>query len=726
MKKQTREEAKIHIYVSPDGSDNNSGKIEEPLSTISAAIKASRGQNAPVTVSIFPGRYFINSTLEITEADSNLTIEAYDNGDVYLDGGVIISPDDVRPISPETAERIIDRTAVGHIVEVDLRPYRTKRGIYGTRGFRRSYQNAPNELFVNGKPYSVTSYPKYGTPPLNLTDEMIVSSGSSPYNGEFDMRPGIIRAFTDRLRKWEYADDAYLTGYFGSSYADDTVKISDIDTDEKTITTALPHLFSFSGGDGHNIRVINLLEEMSQPGEYFIDTENEILYFYPDSDISSSLIQLSSFDRVIMSIENAKNVTVSGITFENSRNSGIYIEGGAGVKIENCTFRNLGILGIQIGCGATPMPEGRHTAHGVRASDVPTPVNFSRNMGSWHEYLYEFAAWNNNGGKNHLIRNCVFCDTGAGGILLSGGDRKTLTPGGNTVDNCTFFRNNRLNRTYCGAVNIMGVGNSVVHCDISELPSVAVYLHGNDHNISYNKIHNVVKEVSDMGAVYMGRDCTEVGNKIHHNFFYDIATDYESGWGISAIYIDDNAIYNAVYSNFFYRVISNGKANFSVIQFNKGGMTSVCNNFFIDCNCNCIPKVPDNGYTVMHTDPLFISRCRTGSPEDFHGVDILSSAWRKAYPYLAETYKKNYNAGCLYYNNHFMNGNGYNMFENVGNLDFRLTGNAAENLRNKKSDAEINDPVMGIENTRVPYSVPDFENIGTVKSGISSNERQNG
>ena len=50
-----------------------------------------------------------------------------------------------------------------------------------------------------------------------------------------------------------------------------------------------------------------------------------------------------------------------------TRGSGIYIEGGTGNCIAGCTLRNLGIVGVQIGQGASPLPDGRHDAHHLAA-----------------------------------------------------------------------------------------------------------------------------------------------------------------------------------------------------------------------------------------------------------------------------------------------------------------------------------------------------------------------
>ena len=721
-KKKKTEPARKAFFVATDGNDQNQGTLDAPFATLDTAIAMSRMSTEPTTVFIRGGRYFLTSTVELNEKDSGLIICAYEDEEVILDGGAVLDPSDLTLLSTEEKKRIIDMNARERIFKINIKPYRLSKGIYGTRGFRRAYVNAPNELFVDGETYTVTSYPRRDEEPIYITEKNLVDAGSRPYDKDFTLRPAKIKIPSEKAKAWKGADDAYICGYFGSSYADDAIKLKEINDADSTVTTTLPHIYSFTAGDGHHYRILNLLEEISRPGEYYVDTQNDILYLYPKKNLSMSLIQISSLDRVMMSVENATNIKIQGIIFENGRNSGLYIEGGDGVSVEGCTFRNLGVLGIQIGCGATAMPEGRHTAHGERDGGVPTPVNLSRNMGNWHEFLYEFAAWNNNGGKNHRIVNCKIYDTGAGGMLLSGGDRKSLTPAHNTVYNCYFARNNRLNRTYAGAINVMGVGNVITHCEIEDLPSVAIYLHGNDHEISYNRIHNVVKEVSDMGAFYMGRDPSEVGNVIHNNFFYDIMSSYTKGFGITALYFDDQAIYNAAYANVFYRVNTQGTYNFDVIHTNMGGMVSVSSNYFIDCACNPTAKYSGNAYMDMNKRPLFMKRVHTKDPNDFSGVDVTSSVWKKKYPYLYRTYKYNYNAGTLYYNNEYINladrygkdvrGEG---FVSVKDKNFKLTDKETSARRTHKSEVYVTDPVLGYKNELVPFIIPDFENMGMIE-----------
>lgn len=87
---------------------------------------------------------------------------------------------------------------------------------------------------------------------------------------------------------------------------------------------------------------------------------------------------------------------------------------------------------------------------------------------------------------------------------MGGGDRKTLQAGNNIVSNCLFHANNRIAKSYRPAVHITGVGNRIVHCEMYDSPSMAILMHGNNHLIENNYIHDVCLEVEDQGAFYYG------------------------------------------------------------------------------------------------------------------------------------------------------------------------------------------------------------------------------
>lgn len=700
------------VYVNCNAAQGGDGSFDTPFTSVCEAKEYVKNisEDEDITVYIMGGRYRFEDTLRFNQSDRKCTYTSYNGEKVYFDGGVVIDNQRVRKTTDENVlERIINEYSRDNVYEIDLSYLNLELGEYGDRGFRRPYIPAPNELFINSKPFKITEYPKDSY--IQITK--VLDSGSIPRQGDFTVKGGVIGFDTDRGKKWEKADDAYISGFFGTCYSDDTLKIEKIDSENKTIKTVLPSTNGFTAVSEHRWKIINLLEELSEPGEYYTDRKNKKLYFIPEDNIDNAMIQLSVLETPILSFINASGITFDGIIFENSRGSGVYIEGGESVSITNSVFRNLGIVAVQIGQGTTSLPHGMTNCHGGYDHEKIKIHPVSEKIGSWHEYIYEYAAFDGNGGKNHLISYCDIYNIGAGGVLLGGGDRKKLVPANNMVSN-THIRNvNRLDLTYKGAVNIWGVGNVISHCELEDLDGFAVYIHGNDHLIEYTRIHNVANAISDGAAIYMGRDPSEVGNKIKYNFIYDIKNPHSYDmYGFSAIYFDDNAIYNEVYGNYFYDVVQKGRFFFSLIHWNNGGMTTVANNIVIDCYPGLDPNSYDTGYKRMHEDELFVQRI-TAADDDMRGVDITSDIWRKKYPYLYDTYTKNYNHTTQYYNN-FVCCNQYHNFvdENPSHLNFKLRKDSY--LRGKFA-SNVCDRVRGIDGETVKFEVVDFDSIGIIK-----------
>lgn len=666
-----------------------------------------------VVIVLEEGRYHFSRGL-VMENVKNVKFKA-SGGKVLFDGGVVIPTDRVKPLTDTAVlDRIIEKDAHSHLVEIDLSGMGIVYASYGNRGFRRPYVPAPNELFADGRPMIVAGYPKEGNPMIPL--KTVVDSGSSPYDCDFSRRPGIIKYEGDRPSYWTKAKDLYISGLFNWSYADDTLEVAEINAESRIITTKSPHLAGFKASSYTAWRAINLLEEISCPGEYYVDKEKDKIYFFPPRDFNSSLLQLSVLGEPMVSMYSCENVTFEGIVFENSRGTGCYIEGGRNCLLKDCVFHNLGMLAVQIGQGATPLIDGLHNAHGIQAEGIDPPKPASGIVGSWHEMLYQYAAWNNNGGCNNGIDSCVIHDTGTGGVLLGGGDRKSLTPAGNFVHNCEITRVNRLDKTYKAGVNICGVGNRVSKCDIYDLSGFAVYIHGNDHCIEYNRIHDVIKEVADAGAIYIGRDLSEVGNIIRYNFIYDIIGSIESHTGICAVYFDDYSSFNEVYGNYFFNICqAAGSDPFGVVFWNLGCQTSVSNNVFIDCPVTLKPNF--NGAEVLHkllnapwddTSRLIVSRA-FAKEDEFVGVDITSEVYQKRYPYLYQLYDGTYVNRLMYYNNLTFN-NESRCFIDYDKRDFTY----ALGLKRLEYTESLGvyDVVRSLEDERVPFKIVEFKKIG--------------
>ncbi len=658
----------LDLFVAPEGDDSNPGTREAPLQSLEKARDLIREYRADasvlpdtnIQVILREGRYFLEHTFELTQEDSGTSdapviYRAAEGESVYLDGGILLDP---ALFVPVTDASILNRLPVAvhdKIVQIDLGALGiTDYGEFGPRGWGRPTASVPMELFVDSVPQSIARWPNEGSIPLGE----VLAGGQD----ESD-QPGVFRITTDRAERWQEAEDLYITGLFGVTWAHDMVGIAAMDLEAGTFTTRQPHSYGFrQPGFPSNFttqyHVINLLEEIEVPGEYYLNRHTGLLYFYPPHPLDYSTIQVSRLAEPLIHLENVSHVHFEGLTLENGRDLGIVISGGTGARVSGCTLRTLGLRAITI-----------------------------------------------NGGNDHAVIASDIYHVGMGGIALNGGTRETLTPAGHVVRNCDIHRYNRWVQFYNPAVSVSGVGNRVEHSHMHHALHQAITFGGNEHVFEYNEIHHVLQDISDMGSIYVGRDPTFAGNIIRHNFFHHLSLQHEGGPGVQAIFFDDDTIYVAlVYGNVFFQTGSTG-----VIKFHGGGGSSIVNNIAIDS-----PQLVLDGPGDVEGIKRAISKMLTdephqhGFPAKIEAMNIAEEPYRSRYPYIYETYAEGYNKGTPRWNNYEVSQD-LSFFVDPENLDFTLREDAAV-LEWVAED--VYDRVYGVDGEDIPFQAIPFDLIG--------------
>jgi hypothetical protein len=191
------------------------------------------------------------------------------------------------------------------------------------------------------------------------------------------------------------------------------------------------------------------------------------------------------------------------------------------------------------------------------------------------------------GGVSNALRSCAVHGMGRSGIVVAGGDRRTLTPGGHRVENCHIFDLSRVDRTYTPAVLVSGVGQSILHNHLHDVPSSALRVGGDDHLIAWNEIDHAVWESDDQGAVDMWGDPTFRGNRYLNNFFHDIGARWngqaDAKLGQAGIRLDDAISGTLIAGNVFWRCGA-GAIGFGAIQIHGGKENRIESNLFVDCS----------------------------------------------------------------------------------------------------------------------------------------------
>lgn len=523
------------LYVSPKGDDRNAGTLSHPLKTIGAALgkmkEITAGQQ--VEVMLRGGTYEIDATLEVNR--DHVFIHPYQDETVTISGRKSVTRNSLKPVKEQAVLDRLQPQVRSLIREIDFKKNRMELvGLHAT-GFGRPSQVAWTEVFVDGQPLRIARWPNDSTVMIGKIQESGVAKEGKeapfPVFGYQEERPS----------GWKSVENMWISGYFAHGYADDMICVESIDTIHKMIHTRQHTVYGFmTGAPWRQWFALNLLEELDVPGEYVIDAGRGKMYVYPPAGKMENW-SVSLLESPLMAIEHCKDVKVQGITFEYGRHIGVYMENTHRALIKNCIIRNMGGVGVSIGKGT--LKAGNQRGHESGGSPA------SRVVGDLMGTVYQNILFNREGGTENGVVDCYIYNVGAGGISLGGGDRASLTPAGNYVENCRIHDYNRIEKSYRPGIWMDGVGNRISKCDIYNAPSMAILFHGNNHVIELCDITNVCSEVDDQGAVYYGRDPSEQGNVIRYCYFHELSPRHR----VTATYHDDGACGAEVYGNIYYK-----------------------------------------------------------------------------------------------------------------------------------------------------------------------------
>lgn len=677
------------IYVSTKGSDNSKGTKKSPLKTVSAAVKKAETLSGDVKIILSSAEHRTPKTIEISKGKwSSLEIKgdvgAKISGDLFLDKSMAVNVTDseiVARLRPEVRRKVkvIDFKKMG----VELSDIRSV-------GFGRDSGEAWSELVVDDKQLKMARWPN---------DSMVLIGKVLVSGDDKEKKEGKLPIFQfkeSRPLEWKNDGNIWISGYFGHGYADDMIGVSEINGADSTIHPNDFTIYQFlTGADFRRWYGLNVIEEIDVEGEYVLDAKGGKIYFYPPKE-SFEKIRLTTLKEPIFAIENCSNVTIKNLIIENSRGMGVYMQNTDNVVVDSCVLRNLGSVAVCLGAGTISKDKTSVLPHAMEAGGDLT----SRVIGDMMGSIYENTMLNRLAGRNSGVRNSYIYNTGAGGVSLGGGDRKTLTRADNFVENCIISNYNRIEKSYRAAIWMDGVGCRVTKCDIYDAPSMAILFHGNDHIIEYCNISDVCKEVDDQGAIYYGRDPSERGHIIRYNYFKELSPRHR----VTATYHDDGACGSEVYGNIYHRA-----GSLPVLI--GGGMDhNYHGNIFIDSPVaiHIDNRLMNWAQGMVKKSAVFDVRLKS--------VDYDKEPYSEAYPKLVNywnenpaTPKRNTIHGNLFFKiGNILNGqssfgefwNNWITNEDPGFVDVN------EPLKGFKSDAEVFKRIKGFKEI-------DYKNIGS-------------
>jgi len=532
---------KVDGAASANGDQPVCARLEDALAQARELRASGHWPEGGVRIELAPGVIAVTGTVKIDETMSGqpgapLVIAAAAGGRVTFTAGITVQG--LRPLQADECPDRLPVTARGKVWGADLK----QSGLDGLTPLRLGgfasgagfITHPVVELFMNGQPLRMAQYPEPGEPMLRIaevTDEMPVNS-----HGRKGTQKGRIRVTSDRLTAWKQEPEGWLYGYWFWEWADSYEKIAALDAETGWIDLAAPwHTYGYRA-DGKFV-AFNMLCELDQPGEYWIDRQALKLYVYPPASPEGAEWILSVTPAPLLSLENASHIRLVNLDFAYAAGDVVLIGGGTDVRVLGCSVRNAGGTGITV-------------------KDC----------------------------EQHVIHSCDIYNMGRMGISISGGDIPTLKPCGNMVENCHIHHLSRIDHTYTPAVLVNGVGIRLAHNLCDHIPSSAFRIGGREHLIEYNEVHDVVQESDDQGGTDMWGDPLIRGVVFRWNYWHHVGNWDGRGeqlhCGAAGIRLDDAISGVRIYGNIFHKASA---GNFGGVQIHGGKDNRIENCVFHAC-----------------------------------------------------------------------------------------------------------------------------------------------
>lgn len=518
-----------YYYVSPEGSDDwtgtkpqkASGSPDGPFASPYCAAEAVQnarlsGAKTSLVVQFAAGIYEMDSSWVITEqlsgtANGKTIFRAAPGAEVRLVGGMLIPSSYVQAL-PKSISGVVPhiRDSLRYIDLAQLGI--TDPGALENRGFPRPDFPSPVELFIDSRALQMARWPNRGWARIKDTKR-------GRFGGQFTYG-------NDRIDQWAATQNLWLHGFWARDWADSYEYVERIDTSNNVIHTREPH-GTYGYEEGQRFYAVNLLQELDQAGEWYLNTEQIYLLYWPLPGSEESEIMLSRLRSPILQLKSVRHLHFQNLIFEAVRSHAVTLTNSSDVEFTACTFRNTGRLAVVI-----------------------------------------------QGGKNNAVKKCQIYATGEGGILVSGGMRDSLVNANHRIVNNKIHHTNRWVITYSPGVQLEGVGIVVSHNLFQDIPHMAIRILGNEHIVEYNEFTRIGVETGDAGAIYTGKDWSMRGNVVRYNYFHDINSPYHRG--LMGVYLDDLVGGMRVHHNIFQNVQR-------AVVIGGGRNNLVSHNIFLNC-----------------------------------------------------------------------------------------------------------------------------------------------
>ena len=481
-----------YLFVSPSGDDRWSGTLaaprapadDGPFATLTrardaaGALKTNGRLDAPVTVMLLDGTYHLAEPLELGAADSGeadkpITYCAYPGHRPVISGGRRL--DDWQPYRDRILQARVPEAAGGRFK------------------FR--------QLFFNGQRMIRARWPSF-EPAEPYHGGWAFVEKTVPEDDE-DAKTLQYEPPAAAPRPWANLHQAELFIFPWYNWVSELLPIAADDHTARTITLGgsflMPGMALFPG---NRFCVQNVLEELNQPGEWCLDTDAGVVYFWPPAarlDPGAATVPVP--DRLIGIVGTgdrpAEHICIRGLTFTQTRctfpeqlhpnfhsptrrGEAIRIENARHCRIEDNRIEQVGGDGIRLQEATADIAVVNNEISHTGASGISIAADVKGVGPTWTDaqVLKDLSAKAPRAERN-LISNNLIHHTGA-------------------------FKKN------CGGVQVYGVNsvdNVISHNEIHHTSDKGMVIQDGFGRfiVEYNHLHDIALEICDTGGIMTNR-----------------------------------------------------------------------------------------------------------------------------------------------------------------------------------------------------------------------------